>query len=318
MNYRQLGNSGVRVSVIGLGANRFGSENVPQAEVNRIIDAALDSGINFIDTSNNYTGGQSEETLGHALKGRGDKVVLATKFSFPRKDGPNTWGASRYQMMQALEGSLRRLQADHIDLYYAHRWDDTTPIEETLRAFDDLVRAGKVRYIGASAYASWQLAHANVLAELRGWTPFVVLQSEYNLLDRGVEREVLPYCRAHRVGFVPYHPLAGGFLTGKYEKGKPPPAGSRGERDRYVQRCMTDGNYSIVKNLATWADRRGRRINELAQAWLLAQPQVCSVITGATKVEHVLSNVDGADWALTAEESEEVSAMLKGGCADSP
>jgi len=291
---------------------------VPQAEVNRIIDAALDSGINFIDTSNNYTGGQSEETLGHALKGRGDKVVLATKFSFPRKDGPNTWGASRYQMMQALEGSLRRLQADHIDLYYAHRWDDTTPIEETLRAFDDLVRVGKVRYIGASAYASWQLAHANVLAELRDWTPFVVLQSEYNLLDRSVEREVLPYCRAHRVGFVPYHPLAGGFLTGKYEKGKPPPAGSRGERDRYVQRCLTDRNYNIVKHLATWADRRGRKINELAQAWLLAQPQVCSVITGATKVEHVLSNVDGADWALTAEESEEVSAMLKGGCADSP
>ena len=318
MNYRQLGNSGVRVSVIGLGANRFGSENVPQTEVNRIIDAALDLGINFIDTSNNYTAGHSEETLGHALKGRGDKVVLATKFSFPRKDGPNTWGASRYQMMQAVEGSLRRLQTDHIDLYYAHRWDDTTPIEETLRAFDDLIRLGKVRYIGASAYASWQLAHANVLAELRGWTPFVVLQSEYNLLDRSVEREVLPYCRAHRVGFVPYHPLAGGFLTGKYEKGKPPPPGSRGERDRYVQRCMTDRNYSIVKNLATWADSRGRRINELAQAWLLAQPQVCSVITGATKVEHVLSNVDGANWALTAEESEEVSAMLKGGCADSP
>jgi 1-deoxyxylulose-5-phosphate synthase len=318
MNYRQLGNSGVRVSVIGLGANRFGSENVPQTEVNRIIAGALDLGINFIDTSNNYTAGHSEETLGHALKGRGDKVVLATKFSFPRKDGPNTWGASRYQMMQAVEGSLRRLQTDHIDLYYAHRWDDTTPIEETLRAFDDLIRLGKVRYIGASVYASWQLAHANVLAELRGWTPFVVLQSEYNLLDRSVEREVLPYCRAHHVGFVPYHPLAGGFLTGKYEQGKPPPPGSRGERDRYVQRCMTDGNYSIVKNLATWADSRGRKINELAQAWLLGRPQVCSVITGATKVEHVLSNVDAADWALTAEESEEVSVILKGSSPDSP
>ena len=318
MDYRQLGNSGVRVSVIGLGANRFGSENVPQTEVNRIIAAALDLGINFIDTSNNYTAGHSEETLGHALKGRGDKVVLATKFSFPRKDGPNTWGASRYQMMQAVEGSLRRLQTDHIDLYYAHRWDDTTPIEETLRAFDDLIRLGKVRYIGASAYASWQLAHANVLAELRGWTPFVVLQSEYNLLDRSVEREVVPYCRAHRVGFVPYHPLAGGFLTGKYEKGKPPPAGSRGERDRYVQRCMTDHNYDILRNLTTWADSRDRKINELAQAWLLAQPQVCSVISGATKAEHVLSNVDAADWALTAEESEEVSAILKGSSPDSP
>jgi aryl-alcohol dehydrogenase-like predicted oxidoreductase len=318
MDYRQLGNSGVRVSIIGLGANRFGSENVPQAEVNRIVDAALDLGINFIDTSNNYTGGRSEDTLGHALKGRGDKVVLATKFSFPREDGPNTWGASRYQMMQAVEVSLRRLQMDHIDLYYAHRWDDTTPIEETLRALDDLIRLGKVRYIGASAYASWQLAHANLLAELRGWTPFVVLQSEYNLLDRSVEREVLPYCRAHRVGFGPYHPLAGGFLTGKYEKGKPPPAGSRGERDRYVQRCMTDRNYGIVENLARWANDRGHRINELAQAWVLAQPQVCSVITGATKAEQVLNNVDGANWCLTAEESEEVSAMLKGRDPDSP
>ncbi len=162
------------------------------------------------------------------------------------------------------------------------------------------------------------MAHANVLAELRGWTPFVVLQSEYNLLDRSVEREVLPYCRAHRVGFVPYHPLAGGFLTGKYEKGKPPPPGSRGERDRYVQRCMTDHNYDILRNLATWADSRGRKINELAQTWLLAQPQVCSVITGATKVEQVLSNVDAANWALTAEESEEVSAILKGSSPNSP
>ncbi|HEX2260803.1 MAG TPA: aldo/keto reductase [Candidatus Binatia bacterium] len=239
MDYRQLGNSGVRVSVIGLGANRFGSDNVPQTEVNRIIDAALDLGVNFIDTSNNYTTGRSEESLGHALQGRGDKVVLATKFSFPKKDGPNTWGASRYQMMQAVEGSLRRLQMDHIDLYYAHRWDDTTPIEKTLRAFDDLIRLGKVCYIGASAYASWQLAHANVLAQLRGWTPFVVLQSEYNLLDRSVEREVLPYCRAHRVGFVPYHPLAGGFLTGKYEKGKSPPPGFTG-RERELRPAMHD------------------------------------------------------------------------------
>ena len=221
-------------------------------------------------------------------------------------------------MLEAVDQSLRRLQTDRIGLYYCHRWDETTPIDETLRGLDDLIRKGKICYIGASAYASWQLAHANVLAELKGWSRFVVLQSEYNMLKRDVEREVLPYCGAHYVGFVPYYPLAGGFLTGKYEMGKPPPPGSRGERDRYVQRCMTDGNYSIVKNLATWADRRGRRINELAQAWLLAQPQVCSVITGATKVEHVLSNVDGANWRLTAEESEEVSAVLKGGCADSP
>ena len=273
MNYRQLGNSGVRVSVIGLGANRFGSENVPQTEVNRIIAAALDLGINFIDTSNNYTAGHSEETLGHALKGRGDKVVLATKFSFPKKDGPNTWGASRYQMMQAVEGSLRRLQTDHIDLYYAHRWDDTTPIEETLRAFDDLIRLGKVRYIGASAYASWQLAHANVLAELRGWTAFVVLQSEYNLLERSVEREVLPYCRAHGVGFVPYYPLAGGFLTGKYEKGKPPPAGSRGERDRYVP-AMHDGSQLHHRREPGDLGRQSRSKNKRAGSGMAARAAV--------------------------------------------
>jgi aryl-alcohol dehydrogenase-like predicted oxidoreductase len=145
-----------------------------------------------------------------------------------------------------------------------------------------------------------------------------VLQSEYNLLNRNVEREVLPYCRAHRVGFVPYYPLAGGFLTGKYEKGKAPPAGSRGERDRYVQRWMTERNYVVIKNLVTWAESRGRKINDLAQAWLLAQSQVCSVITGATKVEHILSNVGGANWDLTAEESEEVNAILKEGNPDSP
>ena len=157
---------------------------MPQAEVDKIIDAALDSGINFIDTANVYNEGRSEETLGHALKGRMDQVVLATKFNFPRKTSANSWGASRYHMIQSVEQSLRRLQTDHIALYYCHRWDETTPIEETLRGLDDLIRMGKICYIGASAYASWQLAHANVLAELKGWSRFVVLQSEYNMLKR--------------------------------------------------------------------------------------------------------------------------------------
>lgn len=310
MEYRQLGNSGVRVSVVGLGANRFGSKDVPQAEIDRMIDAALDCGVNFIDTANVYNDGRSEETLGHALKGKMDRVVLATKFSFPRKLSANSWGASRYQMMQAVEQSMRRLQSDHIDLYYAHRWDDTTPIEETLRAFDDLIRLGKVRYIGASAYASWQLAHANALAKLKGWTPFVAIQSEYNLLKRGVEREVLPYCRAHGVGFVPYYPLAGGFLTGKYEQGKAPPPGSRGESVRNVQELMTEANYHKVDRLSAWAKDQGRGLNELAQAWLLAQPQVCSVITGATRVEQLISNVKAADWNLTTVRLKEVEAIL--------
>jgi aryl-alcohol dehydrogenase-like predicted oxidoreductase len=212
--------------------------------------------------------------------------------------------------MQALDASLRRLQTDHIDLYYTHRWDASTPIEETLRALDDVIRMGKVRYIGASAYTSWQLAHANVLAEMKGWSAFVVIQSEYNLLRRDVEREVLPYCRAHQVGFVPYYPLAGGFLTGKYEQGKPPPPGSRGATTRNVQELMIEANYNRVSRLATWARARRRGVNELAQAWLLAQPQVCSVISGATRAEQVVSNVKASDWQLTVEELKEVEAII--------
>lgn len=311
MEYRQLGNSGVRVSVIGLGANRFGSPDVPQAEVDKIINAALDAGVNFIDTANVYHDGGSEAALGNALKGKLHRVVMATKFSFPRKTSANSWGASRYQMMQAIDLSLRRLQSDHVDLYYCHRWDDSTPIEETLRGLDDLIRMGKVRYVGASHYASWQLAHANLLAELKGWTPFVVLQSEYNMLKRGVEREMLPFCRAHKVGFVPYYPLAGGFLTGKYEMGKPAPVGSRGESVRYVQALMVDANYERVVRLSAWAKDHSRGVNELAQAWLLAQPQVCSVITGAKSLEQLASNVKAADWSLTSDQLRELDGLLK-------
>ncbi len=311
MEYRQLGNSGVRVSVIGLGANRFGAADTPQSEVDKIVDAAIERGVNFIDTANVYNDGRSEELLGHALKGQRHKIVLATKFSFPKKTGPNNWGASRYHLVQALEESLRRLQTDHIDLYYAHRWDDTTPIHETLRALDDLIRMGKVRYIGASAYASWQLAHANAWAECKNWTPFAVIQSEYNLLRRAVEREVLPYCRAHSVGFVPYYPLAGGFLTGKYQPDRPPPPGSRGESARSVKKLMTERNFATVGKLSAWAGERGRGVNELAQAWLLAQPQICSVISGAKRVDQLLSNVKAADWLLNCDDLQSIAAILE-------
>jgi len=310
MEYRQLGSAGVRVSVIGLGTNRFGAATVPQAEVHRIIAAAQDLGINFIDAANTYTQGRSEETLGEALKGRWEQFVVASKFVLPIGPGPNQRGASRYHLMQALEGSLRRLQSDHLDLYYVHRWDPTTRLDETLRALDDLVRCGKVRYLGVSDFAAWQLAQANVLAELRGWTPLVVIQSEYNLLARDVEREVLPCCQAQHVSFVPYYPLAGGFLTGKYRRGEPPPPGSRGETNPRVQKYMTADNFALLECLTTWAAARGRGLNELAQAWLLAQPQVCSVISGATKLDHVLSNVKAASWTLTPAEVTEVQALL--------
>ena len=207
MEYRQLGNSGVRVSVIGLGTNQFGSDKLPQSDVNNVIDAALDMGINFIDSANVYQKGRSEKTLGKALKGRWDRFVLATKGYFATGDGVNDRGASRYNIMNAVEASLRRLQSDHIDLYYMHRWDADTPIDETMRALDDLVRSGKVRYIGASAYASWQLAQANMIAEMRGWAPFIVVQSHYHMLEREIEREVVPYCQATGLGIIPYFPL---------------------------------------------------------------------------------------------------------------
>ncbi|MEJ5223520.1 MAG: aldo/keto reductase [Anaerolineales bacterium] len=312
MEYRQLGKSGVRVSVIGLGTNRFGSDAVSQADVNNMIDAALDLGINFIDTADVYTGGQSETTLGNALKGRWEKVVLATKVFFAQGDGPNDKGASRYHIMNGVEASLRRLQSDHIDLYYLHRWDADTPIEESLRALDDLIRMGKVRYIGASNYAAWQLAKANLLAEVRGWTAFAALQSHYHLLERGVEQEVIPYCAAHGVGFVPYFPLAGGFLTGKYRRGQPAPKGTRGESSAYVQGYMTDANYDKVEKLEAWAQARGHSLSELAEAWLLAQPAVCSVISGATRVEQIQSNARAADWHLSVEEATEVNQILAG------
>ncbi|MBI3913860.1 MAG: aldo/keto reductase [Chloroflexi bacterium] len=306
MQYRQLGSAGVRVSVIGLGGNRLGTDALTPDGVNNMIAACADVGINFIDTANVYNGGKSEERLGVALKGRWDKFVVATKFSMPTGEGPNDRGASRYHLLNALDASLRRLQSDHVDLYYVHRWDEQTPIEETLRALDDVVRAGKVRYIGASNFAAWQMARANLLAELRGGSVFVALQSEYHLFERAVEHEVLPYCRAQSVGFVPYFPLAGGFLTGKYERGKPAPKGSRGEASQYVQGFMTDANYARLAKLAAFADARGRGVHELAHAWLLAQPAVCSVISGATKLEQVQANAKAGDWVLSAEEEKEV------------
>jgi aryl-alcohol dehydrogenase-like predicted oxidoreductase len=300
----------VQVSVIGLGTNQFGSERVPQEKVNDIIDAAIDLGINFIDTADIYQGGRSEEALGKALQGRWDKVVLATKFSLPTGEGPNTQGASRYYMMKAVEASLQRLQNDHIDLYYVHRWDDKTPIEETLRALDDLVRMGKVRYVGVSNFAAWQLAEARMLTDVQGWAPIVAIQAHYHILERQAEEGLLPYCRKRSIGFVPYFPLAGGFLTGKYRRGQPAPTGSRGETSSYVQKYMTASNYDRIEQLATWTEAQGREMNELAHAWLLAQPQIASVISGATQVEHVRSNAKAADWVLKGDELAEIEAIV--------
>lgn len=311
MQYRSMGYSGIRVSAVGLGTNQFGGK-VDQQGVNDIIDAALDLGVNLIDTANTYQDGRSEQTLGVALKGRRDRVVLATKVEHRVGQGPNDYGASRYHIMAQVEASLRRLQTDHIDLYQIHSWDDETPIEETLRTLDDLITAGKVRYIGASNFAAWQLARANLLAEIQGWTPFVTIQNHYHVLERGLEREMMPYCERYKVGILPYFPLAGGFLTGKYEPGKPAPSGSRGETSSYVQRYMTDENYNKVDKLTAWAEAQGHTMAELAHAWLLAHPQVCSVISGATRVSQVEENTKAGDWQLSQEEFEHVDSILKG------
>jgi aryl-alcohol dehydrogenase-like predicted oxidoreductase len=313
MEYRQMGKSGARVSVIGLGTNRFGHEKMPQSEVDRVLDAAADMGINFLDSANIYTGGRSEETIGSALKnGKRSQFLIATKFYHPAGPGPNDRGASRLHMFNAVEASLRRLQTDFIDLYYVHVWDENTPLDEMMRGLDDLVRSGKVRYIGASNFLAWQLARANMLADFRGWSPFVAIQEHYHMLERGVEQEISTYCRSQGVGLIPYFPLAGGFLTGKYRRGQAAPAGSRGESNPYVQGYMTDENYARLEKVIAWAEQHGHTPGDLAQAWLLAKPEVSSVITGATSLEQLQQNVRAAEWSLTSAEVEEVNQLLDG------
>jgi aryl-alcohol dehydrogenase-like predicted oxidoreductase len=285
---------------------------VDQQGVNDIIDACVDLGINLIDTADVYQQGRSETTLGHALKGRWDKFVVATKVHIKTGEGVNDSGSSRYHIMNGVEASLRRLQTDHIDLYQLHRWDEQTPIEESLRALDDLIRSGKVRYVGASNFSAWQLARSNLLAEVKDWSAFVSIQNHYHMLERDLEREMLPYCDAYKVGILPYFPLAGGFLTGKYTRQSGAPAGSRGESSSYVQAYMTDSNYTKVETLTDWAEERGHSMAELAHAWLLAQPQVSSVISGASKLSQVQSNAKAAEWVLSAPEYAAVNEVLNG------
>ncbi|NLN28732.1 MAG: aldo/keto reductase [Firmicutes bacterium] len=314
MEYRQLGKSGLRVSAVGLGTNQFGGK-VDADGVRRLIDEALAAGVNFIDTADTYTGGRSEETIGKAIRGRRDKVIIATKVGSRVGDGPNDAGASRQRIMNGVEASLRRLGTDYIDLYQIHRVDPHTPFEETMRALDDLVRAGKVRYIGASNYAAWQLCRSNDLAEMHGWTPFVSIQPHYHMLERSIEKELVPYCQAFGIGIIPYFPLAGGFLTGKYKRGEKPPEGSRGESSSYVQRYFTPRNFSLVEKLSGVAQAHGRTMAELAIAWLLTRPQVSTVICGVTSPEQLAVNVRAADWQLAPETLEEIERMLADGAS---
>ncbi len=312
MKYRSLGKSGLKVSIIGLGTNQFGGK-VELNETKNIIDSALDVGINFIDTADVYQGGRSEEYIGKAIKHQREKVLIATKVYFKTGDGPNDQSASRQHILDGVEKSLKRLQTDYIDLYQIHRWDEETPIIETLMTLNDLVHSGKVRYIGASNYAAWQLTLSNAVAENKGLNQFVSIQPHYHMFEREIEKELIPACEFLGIGILPYFPLAGGFLTGKYKIGKPIPSGSRGETSEYVQRYMIPDFYKILEKLVTFAEERGQSINTLAHAWLIAQSSVSSVISGATKVDHVLENSKASEWELTSDEYKEVCEILDEG-----
>ena len=312
MDHQALGKSGLRVSVVGLGCNNFGRRN-DAAQTRAIVAKALDLGVTLFDTADVYgPGGLSEEFLGKALEGRRAEIVLATKFAMPMGEGPLRRGGSRRWVMQAAEASLRRLGTDWIDLYQMHMPDVGTPIEETLRALEDLVRQGKVRYVGCSNFAGWQVVEAAWTARTSGLTQFVSAQNQYSLLERGIERELVPACNAYGLGVLPYFPLASGLLTGKYRRGEKPAEGTRLSTARFGA-ALSDKNFDKVEKLERFAHDAGHSLLELAFSWLAGQPHVASVIAGATSPEQIEQNVHAAGWKLSAEEQARVNELTAQG-----
>lgn len=310
MESRNLGRSGLRVSAIGLGCNNFGGRIGLEAS-RAVVHAALDAGITLFDTADAYgERGGSETALGEILGPRRKDIVLATKFALPMDDAETLKGASRRYIMTAVEASLRRLRTDWIDLYQQHRPDPLTPIEETLRALEDLTRAGKIRYAGCSNLPSWQVADADWTARHLGIPGFVSCQDEFSLLVRGNEAELMPAMRAHGLGLLPYFPLASGLLTGKYRRNQPMPEGARlTGTQRLADRYLTDTNWAKAERLQDFAEAHGHTILELAFSWLLAQSPVSSVIAGATRPEQVQANVAAGGWVLTPEDMAEVDRI---------
>jgi aryl-alcohol dehydrogenase-like predicted oxidoreductase len=299
MRFRRLGDSGLQVSVVGIGCNNFGGRASREASL-EVVDAAFEHGINLFDTADAYGGsgghGASEAILGEALKGRRDEALIATKFGLPMSESPHDSGASRRYIHKAVEASLRRLQTDYIDLYQLHTPDAETPIDETLSALDDLVHAGKVRYIGSSNFAGWQVADADWMARDRGLTRFVSVQNEYSLLDRAIEAEVVPACEVYGVGVLPYFPLAQGLLTGKYSGGERPKGTRLGNDEQRARDLMTDERMDRVAKLEVYAAEIGASLLQLAIGGLAAQPMVASVIAGATTAEQVAANAAAGLW----------------------
>ncbi|KUL39037.1 MULTISPECIES: aldo/keto reductase [Actinoplanes] len=313
MSYRRLGESGLVVSVVGIGCNNFGRK-LDADGTREVVDAAIDAGITLFDTADIYgtPHGSSEELLGAALKGRRDEVVLATKFGM-NMEGLNgrDFGArgSRRYLVRAVEASLRRLETDHIDLYQLHEPDPATPIEETLTALDDLVRSGKVRYLGNSNFSGWQIADADWTARAGSLTPFISAQNQYSLLHRDVEIEVVPACERFGLGLLPFFPLDSGLLSGKYRRGETPAAGTRLAQDRYTP-WLAHADWDTIEALTAFGAERGHSLLEVAIAGLAARPAVTSVIAGATTPDQVHANAAAASWHLDVADIAALDAIL--------
>jgi aryl-alcohol dehydrogenase-like predicted oxidoreductase len=310
MQERNLGSSGLRVSAVGIGCNNFGGR-IDTRETGRVIDKAIDLGVTLFDTADMYSNrGGSETAMGEVLKGgKRQKIVLATKCGMQMDDAGKLKGASRRYIMSAIEGSLKRLQTDYIDLYQVHQVDPLTPIEETLRALDDLVRSGKVRYIGLSNHPAWMTVEAQETARRCNLNSFVSCQDEYSLLIRDADRELMPMMSRYKMGLLPYFPLACGLLTGKYARNAMPQGARLTETKRWQDKYLNERNWNVTEELTAFANSRGHTILELAFSWLLARPNVSSVIAGATSPEQVEANVKAASWQLTAEEMAEVDRI---------
>lgn len=310
MEYRNLGNSGLKVSVICLGAMTFTEKGWRSAgkmdfsEIKKVVDYAIDSGINFFDTADIYGFGESEMLLSKALGKRINDVIIATKVrGVMDEDDPNNRGLSRYHIFKAVDESLKRLNRDYIDLYQLHWWDNTTPIEETLEALNDLVRIGKVRYIGISDFAAWQITKSVMLQEMKGYSKFVSAQMYYSLLGRDIEFEVVPACEDLGLGILPWSPLAGGFLTGKYSKNKPFPEGTRYSRmEKPFLRFDLEKGYELVDALKEIADKYSATVSQVALNWLRAKPFVSSIIIGVTNLNQLKDNLGCLNFELSEED----------------
>ena len=311
MEYRRLGRTGLMVSELCLGCMTFGRELGDEGS-RKIIARFLDAGGNFIDTADVYANGSSEEITGRAIKGARDDVVLATKIRFPMGEGPNDVGLSRKHVISGCEASLRRLGTEYLDLFQVHAWDALTPLEETLSALTDLVRSGKVRYIGVSNFTAWQLMKSLWISELRSLESFVCLQPQYSLVERNIERENLPVCREEGLGVIPWSPLGGGFLSGKYRRGERPPQGSRiaeavESMEEHWDRRATERNWNTLEVVGGISEETGRSYAQISLNWLLCQEDVTAPIIGARTMEQLEDNLGAAGWELSPEHLERLS-----------